>query len=82
MCVVVSVLIIGIVKCDLEDFLVCIMVYIEDVDVLVQVGVDIIVIDGIDCLCLVFVEMLLVCIYYYGLLVMIDCLMLEDGLVC
>lgn len=43
---------------------------------------DIIVIDGIDCLCLVSVEMLLVCIYYYGLLVMIDCLMLEDGLVC
>lgn len=46
-CLFVLVFIIGIIKCDLDDFLVCIIFFFDDVDVLVQVGVVIIVVDGI-----------------------------------
>lgn len=58
------------------------MLWLEDIDVLVQGGVDIIVIDGIQCQCLVLVLVLLVEIYQLGKVVMVDCLFFDDVFEC
>lgn len=76
------VFIIGIIKCDFIGLLVCIIFYLQDVDVLVQVGVDIIVFDVLFCFCLVDIDSLLICICLYGLLVMVDCLIVNEGISC
>ena len=74
--------IIGIIKRDLDDSLVRITPYLEDIDALAQAGADIIAVDGTDRERPVPVAALLARIHQHKLLAMTDCSSLEDGLAC
>ncbi|UTJ46536.1 N-acetylmannosamine-6-phosphate 2-epimerase [Atlantibacter subterranea] len=79
---VVSAPIIGIIKRDLPDFPVRITPWLEDVDALAAAGADIIAFDGTARPRPASVEDLLARIHHHGLLAMVDCSSLEDGLQC